>query len=113
MGYWIDMREKARRAIDGSLSSFRGRMDSLVDTTRCELEYLRDRRDLYLKNRELRGVVAALGDSGRDYSARGPIYRKDIRDIMHRVTLIKAECGRIKREMYDLRHRGKPGVRGG
>ncbi len=108
MGYWIDMRDQTMKTMGGTIHSFMGGFDYLAGKIRNEFLYFRDRKDLYMRSRELRGVIAYLGNKKDEcYCERGPIYRRDIRDVMHRVALIKAECRRIQREMDACRGHGR------
>ena len=108
MGYWIDMSDQVMRTMGVTMHSFMGGFDHLAGKIRNEFLYLRDRKDLYMRSRELRGVIACLGNEKDEcYCERGPIYRRDIRDVMHRVALIKAECRRIQREMDACRGHGR------
>ena len=100
MEYWIDVRDQVKKTIDGSIGSFMDGIDSLVGKLRNEIYYLKDKKDLFVKNRELRSVIAGLGNERKDcYCAKGVIYRKDIHNVMHRVALINIECGKIRKDM--------------
>lgn len=104
MEYWGDMRDHVKKTIDGSIGSFLERFDSLVGKMKNEMYYLKDKKDLFVKNRELRRVIAGLGNEKKEcYCARGVIYRKDIHEVMHRVALINVECCNIRKDM-DARH---------
>lgn len=108
MGYMVDMKAWVMESIGGSFGFVRGRFARLADMTAGGCRNLKDRKDLYFRNRELRRVIGALDDRKNGcYCERGPIYRRDIRDVMHRVALIKAECCRIRRQMDASRGDGR------
>ena len=108
MGYMVDMKSRVIESIGGSFSFVRGSIARLADMTVGEFHYLVERKELYFRNRELRHVIDGLCDrKSVCYCERGPIYRRDIRDVMHRVALIKAECRRIQREMDACRGHGR------
>lgn len=107
MGYLIDMRDTVIRTFDSSFYSFRGGIDDLVGKVKNEFYYLKDKKDLYVKNRELRYVIDDLNNVKNEcYCERGVIYRRDIRDVMHRVAIINIECGKIRKDMDARRMRG-------
>lgn len=95
-----DVLGRVKRTVGISFGSFMDGFNILAGKMKNELYYLKDRKDLFVKNLELRSVIAGLGNVKKDcYCAKGVIYRRDIHDVMHRVALIQVECGKIMKDM--------------
>jgi len=102
MSYWLDIKETFTQNIDLAISTIKEGVGGAIDFGKEEAHLISLKKDLFLKQRELHDTLADLGDKTKEaYNEKGNIYREDIGDYMHRVTIIETECLKIQ---HDIDH---------
>ncbi|MFC1669654.1 hypothetical protein ACFL20_04625 [Spirochaetota bacterium] len=103
MGYWEDIKENFTSSIDLALNGVKDGVGEMLDYAKDEVHVVKLKKDLFLKHRELHDTLADLGDKTKDaYNEKGNIYREDIGEIMHKVTLIETECKKLSHEIEHI-----------
>ena len=105
MTYWDEIKKKVQKNIDKASEEVKKNVDLAYSKVKDETSFLQFKTNLYLKQRELRNLLADLGDKTQAlYKEKKEIIKDEaFKEIMDYVEKKEKECKALEEKIEKLK----------